>query len=70
MLLGKRAFSIPPGRTARVKVPLSRKGRRHLRKHKRLTVLATVRTQRGNGKRVEAGLDTFVLTAHRGGKRR
>ena len=70
MLLGKREFSIPPGRTARVKVPLSRKGRRRLRERKRLTVLATVQTQLGNGKRVETGLDSFVLAAQRGRRRR
>jgi hypothetical protein len=70
MLLGQRAFSIAPGRSARVRVPLSRKGRRLLRKRKRLTVLATTRIQLGNGERVETGLDTFVLTAHRRGQRR
>jgi hypothetical protein len=70
VLLGKRAFSIPAGHKAVVKVPLSRRGRRLLRKRKRLTVLATTRIQLGNGKRVQTGVDSFVLKAHRGRRRR
>jgi hypothetical protein len=70
VLLGKRAFRIPAGHTARVRVPLSRKGRRLLRQHKRLTVLATARTRLANGKSVDTGLDSFVLRAHRRRQRR
>ena len=70
LLLGRNTFSIPAGRTARVSVPLSRKGRRLLRKRKRLTVLATTRIQLANGKRVDTGVDSFVLKARRARERR
>lgn len=59
--LGTATFSIPAGQTAHIKVPLSREGRRLLRERKRLTVLVTAQAQLANGKRVDTGLDSFVL---------
>jgi hypothetical protein len=70
LLLGEKTFSIPARHTARVRVPLSRKGRRLLRKRKRVTVLATTRVRLANGTRVDTGVDSFVLKARRASQRR
>jgi thiol-disulfide isomerase/thioredoxin/uncharacterized membrane protein YphA (DoxX/SURF4 family) len=66
ILLGKRAFLIPAGEAAEVRVPLSRKGRRLLRRRRQLTILATARAQLPDGKRLDTGLDSFELIAQRG----
>ena len=70
ILLGKRGFRVPARQTAEVKVRLSGKGRRLLRRRERLTVLATARTQLPGGKEPATGLDSFVLTAQHGHKGR
>lgn len=49
LLVGKRSFSVAPGKTTKVTFKLSKKGARLLRRLKRLKVTVTVVARRGTG---------------------
>jgi hypothetical protein len=60
LALGRKAFTLAPGQAGRVRVKVGRRGRRALRRAKRLRVRATVTASNASASQV-----TFVLRPRR-----